>query len=264
MEDTQTDISQCSGCGAPLPIRPTYQHPIKCEYCDLTNYLKRAAITPAEAQMMDAEEEAENYYLIYQESQKILENFPGEFVGDEVSKIRIKMQVKEYAFPLFLVLDDLPDRPYIDGPAKLREILDCEINDLKGMKNWTPGSGSVLSVLEEIYQKAEEGLPRVMEEPVIASSEVSSIIQEEHDPLIRQILANYDASADKKEINVRFYAQNGEVINFVIKRKKNLPIGLESDILTKYPLIRGPLEDYAKGRIDILSTLSEIERMFYT
>ena len=67
----------------------------------------------------------------------------------------------------------------------------------------------------------------------------------------------------KKEIIINFYAQNGEVVNFTIKRKKNLPIGLESEVLTKYPLIRGPLEDYAKGRIDLLTTLSEIERMFY-
>ena len=263
MDDTQTGVSQCSGCGAPLPLKPTYQHPIKCEYCDLTNYLKRSAITPTEAKMIDAEEEAENYYLIYQESQKIVENFPGELIGDEVGKLRIKMQVKEYAFPLLLVLDDLPDRPYIDGPAKLREILDCEINDLKTMKNWSPGSSSVLDVLEEIYKKAEVALPQVMGEPVRVS-EVGSAAQEERDPLIRQILANYDASSSKKEIIVRLYAQNGEVINFTIKRKKNLPIGLETEILTKYPLIRGPLEDYAKGRIDILTTLSEIERMFYT
>ncbi|MFX0014517.1 MAG: hypothetical protein ACFFB2_05150 [Promethearchaeota archaeon] len=263
MEDIQTDVSQCSGCGAPLPIRPTFQHPVKCEYCDLSNYLKRAAVTPTEAKMMDAEEEAENYYLIYQESQKILENFPGEFVGDEVSKIRIKMQIHEFALPLLLVLDDLPDRPYIDGPAKLREILDCELNDLKSMKTWIPGSSSVLDVLEEIYQRADKRLPEAMGEPV-ALSDTSSVLQEERDPLIRQILANYDASAAKKEITVRFYAQDGEVINFIIKRKKNLPIGLESDILTKYPLIRGPLEDYAKGRIDILTTLSEIERMFYS
>lgn len=260
MDDTQTDVSQCNGCGAPLALRPTFNHPIKCEYCDLTNYIKRTALTPTEAKTIEAEEEAEDYYLIYQESQKVLENFLGEFVGEEVGKIRIKMQVNEYAFPLLLVLDDLPDRPYIDGPAKLREILDREINDLDTMKNWTPGKSSVLDVLEEIYQKAEEKLPQVMGEPVM----VSSVIQEERDPLIRQILTNYDATAGKNEITVRFYAQDGEVIQLIVKRKKNLPIGLESDILTKYPLIRGPLEDYAKGRIDILSTLSEIERMFYT
>ncbi|MHA2243401.1 MAG: hypothetical protein ACXADY_00370 [Candidatus Hodarchaeales archaeon] len=263
MEQTQTGVSQCSGCGAPLPSRPTFQHPMKCEYCDLTNYLKRSSIAPADVKMIDADEEAENYYLIYQESQKVLENFPGELVGDEIGKTRIKMQVKEYAFPLLIVLDDLPDRPYIDGPSKLREILDCEINDLETMKNWTPGSSSVLDVLEEIYHKAEKVLPQAMGESVMAS-EAGSAVQEESDPLINQILINYDASAAKKEITVRFYAQNGEVVNFIIKRKKNLPIGLESDILTKYPLIRGPLEDYAKGRIDILSALSEIERMFYT
>ncbi len=217
----------------------------------------------SEAKTIDEEAETENHYLVYQESQKILENFPGELIGEEVGKLRVKMQVNEYAFPLLLVLDDLPDRPYIDGPAKLREILDCEINDLNEMKNWKPGTSTVLGVLEEIYQKAEVALPQAMGEPVRAP-EISSTLQEERDPLIRQILANYDASVTKKEINVRFYAQNGEVINFIIKRKKNLPIGLESEILNKYPLIRGPLEDYAKGRIDLLTTLSEVERMFYT
>ena len=120
----------------------------------------------------------------------------------------------------------------------------------------------LLDVLEEIHQKTAERLPQVMGEPVPTSEIPTS--PEERDPLIRQILTSYDASASKKEITIRFYAQDGEVINFVIKRKKNLPIGLESDILTRYPLIRGPLEDYAKGRIDILTTLSEIERMFYT
>ncbi len=263
MSDTQTDVSQCSGCGAPLLLRPTIRHPVKCKYCDLSNYLKRSAISPTEAKTIDEEAEAERHYLIYQESQKIIENFPGELIGEEVGKLRIKMQVNEYAFPLLLVLDDLPDRPYIDGPAKLREILDCEINDLNEMKNWTPGTSTVLGVLEEIYQKAEVAIPQAMGEPVKAP-EISSTDQEERDPLIRQILANYDASTTKKEINVRFYAQNGEVINFIIKRKKNLPIGLESEILNKYPLIRGPLEDYAKGRIDLLTTLSEVERMFYT
>ncbi|MFX0085296.1 MAG: hypothetical protein ACFFAU_06455 [Candidatus Hodarchaeota archaeon] len=260
MSETLTDVSTCNGCGAPLPIKPTLHHPVKCEYCDLTNYLKRSIITPTEAEKIDEDTEAENYYLIFRESQKILDNFPGELVGEEVGKIRIKMQVKEYAFPLLIVLDDLPDKPYVDGPNKLREVLDCEINELSSMKNWIPGSSSILDVLEEIYQKAEVSLPEVMKEQV---HEVQSLVQEERDPLVRQIVSNYDAKATKNEIIVKFYAQNGEVVNFTIKRKKNLPIGLESEVLTKYPLIRGPLEDYAKGRIDLLTTLSEIERMFY-
>ncbi len=260
MSETLTDVSTCNGCGAPLAIKPTLHHPVKCEYCDLTNYLKRSVITPTEAEKIDEDVKAENYYLIFRESQKILDNFPGELVGEEVGKIRIKMQVKEYSFPLLIVLDDLPDKPYIDGPNKLREVLDCEINDLSSMKNWIPGSSSILDVLEEIYQKAEVSLPEVMKEQV---HEAQSLVQEERDPLVQQIISNYDAKATKNEIIVKFYAQNGEVLNFTIKRKKNLPIGLESEVLTKYPLIRGPLEDYAKGRIDLLTTLSEIERMFY-
>ncbi|MFX0052301.1 MAG: hypothetical protein ACFE8U_13540 [Candidatus Hermodarchaeota archaeon] len=257
-----TDISQCNGCGAPLPVKPTFKHPVKCEYCDLTNYLKRSEVPFSEAKTIDEEAEAEDYYRIYQESKNILDNFPGELVGDEVGKIRIKMQVREYAFPLLLVLDDLPDRPYIDGPSKLREIIDCEINDLSTMKEWTPGSSSVLDVLEEIYQKAEISLPTAMGEPVKTEVPAPSV-SKDRDPLVNQILTNYDASVTKKEILVRFYAQNGEIINFIIKRKKNLPIGLESEILSRYPLIRGPLEDYAKGRIDLLTTLAEIERLFY-
>jgi hypothetical protein len=260
MSETLTDVSTCNGCGAPLPIKPTLHHPVKCEYCDLTNYLKRSAITPTEVEKIDEDVEAENYYLIFRESQKILENFPGELVGEEVGKIRIKMQVKEFAFSLLIVLDDLPDKPYVDGPNKLREVLDCEINDLSSMKNWNPGSSSILDVLEEIYQKAEVSLPEVMREQI---QEVQPSVQQDRDPLVRQIVSNYDARATKKEIIVNFYAQNGEVVNFTIKRKKNLPIGLESEVLTKYPLIRGPLEDYAKGRIDLLTTLSEIEKMFY-
>ena len=259
MTETLIDVSTCNGCGAPLPVKPTLHHPVKCEYCDLTNYLKRAIFSPAEEKTIDEDAEAENYYLIYRESQKILENFPGELVGEEVGKIRIKMQVKEYAFPLLIVLDDLPDKPYIDGPSKLREVLDCEINDLPSMKNWTPGSSSIIDVLEEIYSKTEASLPKMMGDEVPVTL---SVTQEEQDPLVRQILSSYDAKVSKKEIIVNFYAQNGEIINFIIKRKKNLPIGLESEILTKYPLIRGPLEDYAKGRIDLLTTLSEIERMF--
>ncbi len=255
-----TDVSTCNGCGAPIPTKPTLHHPIKCDYCDLTNYLKRPAISTEEAKSIDEDTKAENYYLIFQESQKILENFPGELVGEEVGKLRIKMQIKEYAFPLLIVLDDLPDKPYIDGPNKLREVLNCEINDLSSLKNWIPGSSSTLDVLEEIYKKAEVSLPGVMKESVQKDQPPA---QEEQDPLVREILANYDAKSTKKEIIVNFYAQNGEVVNFTIKRKKNLPIGLESEILTKYPLIRGPLEDYAKGRIDLLSTLSEIEKMFY-
>ena len=254
------DVSTCNGCGAPIPAKPTLHHPIKCDYCDLTNYLKRSAISSEEVKSIDEDTEAENYYLIFQESQKILENFPGELVGEEVGKMRIKMQIKEYAFPLLIVLDDLPDKPYIDGPNKLREVLNCEINDLSSLKNWVPGSSSTLDVLEEIYQKAEVSLPGVMKE---TAQKDQPTTQEERDPLVREILTNYDSKATKKEIIVNFYAQNGDVVNFTIKRKKNLPIGLESEILTKYPLIRGPLEDYAKGRIDLLSTLSEIEKMFY-
>ncbi|MHA1969095.1 MAG: hypothetical protein ACW964_15010 [Candidatus Hodarchaeales archaeon] len=260
MTDITTDVSVCNGCGAPLQIKPTLHHPIRCDYCELTNYLKRAVSSPAEVKTADDDTEADNYYLIYRESQKILENFPGELVGEEVGKVRIKMQVNEYAFPLLIVLDDLPDRPYIDGPNTLREVLDCEINDLSSMKNWIPGSSSIIDVLEEIYQKAEVSLPKVMKDEV---SVAQPAIQDERDPLVRQILSNYDAKVTKKEIAVNFYAQNGEVIKFTIKRKKNFPIGLESEVLTMYPLIRGPLEDYAKGRIDLLTTLSEIERMFY-
>ncbi|MFW9780004.1 MAG: hypothetical protein ACFFE8_14205 [Candidatus Heimdallarchaeota archaeon] len=258
-----TEVSTCNGCGAPLPYRPTTGQAVKCEYCDLTNYLKRS-VAPAEVEQgLDEEIESEVYYRIYQTAQEILENFPGEYVGDEIGKLRIKMQVGQYAFTLLLVLDDLPDRPYIDGPAKLREILDCEMTELESMKEWRPEKSSVLDVLEEIHRRASIALPEVMGESPVPTAGVSPTERKEHDPLIQKILSNYDASFSKKEISVRFYAETGDVINFNIKRKKNYPIGLESEILAKYPLIRGPLEDYAKGRIDLLETLSEIERLLY-
>jgi len=138
--------------------------------------------------------------------------------------------------------------------------VNCEISDLDSMKNWSPGSSSVLDVLEEIYRKSEESLPQIMESTIKSTAKASS---KERDPFIQQILENYDASTTKKAIVVNFYAQTGDVIQFTIKRKKNFPIGLENEILSRYPLIRGPLEDYAKGRIDLLTTLAEIERLLY-
>jgi len=261
MDDIKTDIAQCNGCGGPLSGKPYINHPIQCAYCDLTNYLKvPEKISPETSSYMD-DLESERYLEIYQETQKILDNFPGELIGEEVGKLRIKMQVGPYAFPLLLVLDDLPKKPYIDGPNKMREVLACEISELDSMRNWSPGSSSVLDVLEEIYRKSEESLPKIME-PSIKPA-VSKISSSERDPFVQQILENYDASATKKAIVINFYAQTGDVIRFTIKRKKNFPIGLENEILSRYPLIRGPLEDYAKGRIDLLTTLAEIERLLY-
>jgi len=261
MSDIETDVAQCNGCGAPLSGKPTSIHPIHCEYCDLTNYLKKSQIIATGESSVDDELESEHYYLLFQESQKILENFPGELVGEEVGKLRIKMQVGQYAFPLLIVLDDLPERPFIDGPNILREVVDCEISDLTSMKNWTPGTSSVLDVLEEIYKKTEDQLPQQLGD-VPPSVEQRDTIREK-DPLIRQILESYDAIPTKKEVKINFYAQTGEKIPFTIKRKKNYPIGLESEVLSRYPLIRGPLEDYAKGRIDLIAVLAEIERLFY-
>jgi len=264
VSEIQSSVAQCNGCGAPLPMKPSFQHPVKCEYCDLTNYLKKSVSFNGEAKSIDEEAEAERYYTIYQESQKILENFPGELVGEEVGKVRIKMQVGAYAFPLLIVLDDLPERPYIDGPSKLREILDCELTDLPTMKNWHPGSSSILDVLEEIYKLAEASFSKDLENKYKKdTSSLKSALEKEKDPLFQKIIANYDAKSTKKEITVRFYTQNGEIISLIVKRKKNYPIGLESELLNKYPLLRGPLEDYAKGRIDLLTTLSEIERLIY-
>ncbi|MHA2345280.1 MAG: hypothetical protein ACXACP_01040 [Candidatus Hodarchaeales archaeon] len=263
MDDIQTDIAQCNGCGAPLLGKPTFHKPIQCEYCDLTNYLKKSLISDSGSDVFDEESESEHQYLVYQESQKILENFPGELVGDEVGKVRIKMQVDRYAFPLLIVLDDLPDKPYIDGPNKLREILDCELTELNLMKNWIPGTTSVLDVLEEIYDRAKKGFPQKMDKPSPAIKNETKRAPIEKDPLLRQILLNYDSNPLKKAVEINFYAQTGEVIKLTIKRKKNYPIGLENEVLTRYPLIRGPLEDYAKGRIDLLATLAEIERLFY-
>jgi hypothetical protein len=261
MDDIKTDIAQCNGCGAPLSGKPYINHPIHCDYCDLTNYIKMPEnFTPGTSSRMD-DLESERHLEIYQESQKILENFPGELIGEEVGKLRIKMQVGPYAFPLLLVLDDLPEKPYIDGPNKMREVLACEISELESMRNWQSGSSSVLDVLEEIYRKSEESLPQIMEsskKPVLAKPSSS-----ERDPFVQQILENYDATTTKKAIIVNFYAQTGDIIQFTIKRKKNFPIGLENEILSRYPLIRGPLEDYAKGRIDLLATLAEIERLLY-
>ncbi|MCK4847521.1 MAG: hypothetical protein KAT16_00690 [Candidatus Heimdallarchaeota archaeon] len=261
MDDIKTDIAQCNSCGAPLSGKPNINHPIHCVYCDLTNYLKLPnKFSPETSSYMD-DLESERHLEIYQESQKILENFPGELIGEEVGKLRIKMQVGPYAFPLLLVLDDLPERPYIDGPNKMREVLACDISELDSMRNWSPGSSSILDVLEEIYRISEESLPKIMEsstKPV-----VPKISSSERDPFVQQILDNYDASATKKVLVVKFYAQTGDVIQFTIKRKKNFPIGLENEILSRYPLIRGPLEDYAKGRIDLLTTLAEIERLLY-
>lgn len=261
MDDIITDIAQCNSCGAPLSGKPNINHPIHCDYCELTNYLKVPEITSPETSSYINDLESESYLGIYQESQKILENFPGELIGEEVGKLRIKMQVGSYAFPLLLVLDDLPERPYIDGPNKMREVLNCEISELESMKNWSPGSSSVLDVLEEIYRKSEESLPHIMESSI--KTPISKTSSKERDPFVQQILENYDASTTKKAIVVNFYAQTGDVIQFTIKRKKNFPIGLENEILSRYPLIRGPLEDYAKGRIDLLTTLAEIERLLY-
>ena len=261
MDDIKTDVAQCNGCGAPLSGKPNLNHPIHCDYCDLTNYLKVPEnMTPETSSYMD-DLESERYLEIYNESQKILENFPGELIGEEVGKLRIKMQVGPYAFPLLLVLDDLPEKPYIDGPNKMREVLECEISELDSMRNWSSGSSSVLDVLEEIYKKSEESLPEVMGSSVKPT--VSKTLSSERDPFVRKILENYDATTNKKAIVVKFYAQTGEVIQFTIKRKKNYPIGLENETLLRYPLIRGPLEDYAKGRIDLLTTLAEIERLLY-
>ena len=261
MADIETDVAQCNGCGAPLSGKPSSLRPVHCEYCDLTNYLKKSQGIAPDESSVNEEVESERYYLLYQESQKIMENFPGELVGEEVGKIRIKMQVGQYAFPLLIVLDDLPEKPFIDGPNVLREVIKCEISDLNSMKNWIPGTGSVLDVLEEIYQISEDQLPQKMEESPTTVESRSSI--KEKNPLIRQILDSYDAKPTKKEIKINFYAQTGEIIPFTIKRKKNYPIGLESEVLSRYPLIRGPLEDYAKGRIDLITVLAEIERLFY-
>lgn len=262
--EIQSEIAQCNGCGAPLSQKPSFHVPVKCEYCDLTNYIRRSSFTTENESIVDDELKAESYYLIYQEGQKILENFPGEYVGDEIGKIRIKMQVGAFAFPLLIVLDDLPARPYIDGPSQLRKILDCELNDLPTMKSWTPNSSSIINVLEEIYKLAEEKIPRALGEIDESTKKPQfSVTEYEKDPLIKKILTNYDSLVNKKEIIVKFYAQDGEIINLIIKRKKNYPIGLESDILSAYPLIKGPLEDYSKGRIDLLTTLSEIERLLY-
>ena len=263
MDEIQTDIAQCNGCGAPLSGKPTFHKPIQCEYCDLTNYLKKSLVYDSGEELYDEESESAHQYLVYQESQKILENFPGELVGDEVGKVRIKMQVDQFAFPLLIVLDNLPDKPYIDGPSKLREVLDNELTELETMTNWVSGTSSVLDVLEEIYNRAKVNLPQTMGEPAPTSRRELKKAPTEKDPLIRQILTNYDAITSKKEVEINFYAQTGEVIKLTIKRKKNYPIGLESEVLTKYPLIKGPLEDYAKGRIDLLTTLAEIERLFY-
>ncbi|MHA1978298.1 MAG: hypothetical protein ACW98F_04485 [Candidatus Hodarchaeales archaeon] len=261
MTAIETDVAQCNGCGAPLYGKPTSIRPIQCEYCDLTNYLKKSQIMAPDENSVDEEVESEHYYILYQESQRILENFPGELVGEEVGKIRIKMQVGQYAFPLLIVLDDLPDKPFIDGPNVLREVINCEIRDLNSMKNWVPGTSSVLDVLEEIYHLTEKQIPKKLESSS-TTVEVRDTIKEK-DPLIRQILESYDATSTKKEIKINFYAQTGEIIPFTIKRKKNYPIGLESEVLSRYPLIRGPLEDYAKGRVDLVTVLAEIERLFY-
>ncbi len=261
MTDIETEVAQCNGCGAPLLGNPSSLRPVHCEYCDLTNYLRKSQGIAPDESSVNEEVESEHYYLLYQESQKILENFPGELAGEEVGKIRIKMQVGQYAFPLLIVLDDLPEKPFIDGPNVLREVINCEINDLNTMKDWIPGTSSVLDVLEEIYQISENQLPQKMEGPSTTSESKSTI--KEKNPLIRQILESYDATPTRKEIKINFYAQTGEVIPFTIKRKKNYPIGLESEVLSRYPLIRGPLEDYAKGRIDLITVLAEIERLFY-
>ncbi|WP_455464379.1 hypothetical protein [Candidatus Hodarchaeum mangrovi] len=262
--EIQSNIAQCNGCGAPLSQKPIFQFPVKCDYCDLTNYIKRSSFTAENESIVDDELKAESYYLIYQEGQKVLENFPGEYIGDEIGKIRIKMQVGAYAFPLLVVLDDLPARPYIDGPSQLRQILDCELNDLPSMKSWTPNSSSILNVLEEIYKLAEDKIPKALGEVDVSIKKPEfSTVEYEKDPLIKKILTNYDSTVSTKDIIVKFYAQDGEIINLIIKRKKNYPIGLESELLNTYPLIKGPLEDYAKGRIDLLTTLSEIERLLY-
>jgi hypothetical protein len=262
-EDIETGVVQCNSCGAPLSSKPTLHRPILCEYCDLTNYLKKPISATSDASSYDEETESEHHFVLYQETQKILESFPGELVGEEVGKLRIKMQIGQYAFPLLIVLDNLPDQPYIDGPSKLREVLNCEIAELDSMKNWIAGTSSVLDVLDDLYKRAEKELPRVMEPPIPERRIDPVPVAKDRDPLFQQILTNYDSSSTKKEIRINFYAQTGEVIQITVKRKKNYPIGLDGEVLSRYPLIRGPLEDYAKGRIDLLTTLSEIERLFY-
>lgn len=261
--DTDILLATCYGCGAPLVGVATIRTPIKCDYCDLMNYAKRSQKSADGAiDEFDEEEESERSFLIYQEAQNILQNFPGETIGDDIGKLKIKVQIGAYAFPLMVVIDDLPEKPYIDGPSKLRDILDCDLADLEAMKNWKPGESKPLDVLDELYQRIETTLGdtkiRIEKQPETVS------IQADKDPLINAILNNFESEIiSKGKLRVTFYTPEGDNLNLFIKRKKNYPIEVDSNILIKFPLLRGTLEDYAKGRIDILNALSEIERSLY-
>ena len=65
MTAIETDVAQCNGCGAPLLGRPTSHRPIQCEYCDLTNYLKKLQGIAPDERSEDEEVESEHYYILY-------------------------------------------------------------------------------------------------------------------------------------------------------------------------------------------------------
>ncbi len=267
-----TEIVTCNGCGAPLPAAPSLTKPVKCEYCEITNVYHPPRIDAITGELVVSEEElAERDYQIYLQQQEILAHYPGELVGEEISKVRLALHVGPQLYQILVVLDNFPEEIFIEVSPDVRDLIGS-INDLKTLRQWRPGESKAIDVIRELESKIKEAsgikdiqsneteTERKMMKTRGKTKEKKEKKFVEKDPLFLEIMKQFEAMPEKKGLKVIFYATDGEEKIIFIKRKKKYPIELKGRFP---PLIEGIIDDYNKGRISLIQALSEIERAFY-
>jgi hypothetical protein len=189
---------------------------------------------------------SERDYMIFQQTSELLESFPGEYVGDEITKIRVKITAGPHDFKILLVLDDFPNSLHVELPRDLEKGIGS-FNSLETAVNWDPFSSILIDVFNEIKSKAEESFGEEVEVP---------------SDLYEDIANRFDVEDSGKEMKVNMYSVIGEQHFVIIKKKRDneYPKVVLDPILQSEDKVLDWLKSYKKKEMSLNVFLDFIEK----
>ncbi|MHA1166437.1 MAG: hypothetical protein ACTSP4_09560 [Candidatus Hodarchaeales archaeon] len=240
---------ECSVCGAPLNRKPSSSMPVKCEFCEHMNVYQ----PPAQPTMVSAGsgteidiDTSDQDYMIFQQTSELMEKFSSEYVGDEISKLRVKITSGPHDFKILLVLDDFPNSMHVELPKKLEEATG-PFEELESIVKWDLQTSKLVDVFDEIKARADA----VFEKDI----EIPSNIYED-------IKRRFDVEETKKELKVLLYSTIGEQHFVIIKKGKDteFPKVTLGPILQTEETVQGFVSNYKRKEISIIVLLDFIEK----
>lgn len=219
--------------------------PVKCDFCEHMNVYEPPAVTASGGAAEFEIDTSERDFMIFQQTSELLEIFHGEYVGEEITKLRVKVSIGPYDFKTLVVLDDFPNSLHLELPKDLEKGIGS-FESLETFNNWDPLSSKLIDVFNEIKSKAEDVFGEEIKLPTDIYDDIANRFEVE------------DAG---KELKVNMYSMVGEQHFVIIKKDKSeYPKVILDPVLQGEDKVLGFLKSYKSKEISLVVFMDFIEK----